>query len=109
MNMITFFKRTAKNEVEETNDKKEAIYFSTNADGGTLHPISSLTDEIVAANSGNNIHLDVNGEVVTNVPANDSNLPEPLLMPSMNFDKKEKEDKIKADDGEHLPLPIMKF
>jgi len=107
--MITFHKRKENNnEIVETNDRNDAIYFCI--DNGALHPISSLTDEIVAANkgTGNNIHLDNAGnEIVSNVPANDGNLPEPLLMPKMNFDKpgKDKEDK----EDEYLPLPSMSF
>ena len=101
---MKFYERAIDGTNSYTEVEKDKASFFQNANGD-IKPIGELL-----ANKGNNIHLDVNGnEVITNVPANDGTLPEPLLMPSMNFDKKEKKDKTKADDGEHLPLPSMKF
>lgn len=107
--MITFHKRSDKNnEITETNDRNEAIYFSI--DNGSLHPISALTDEIVATNkAGNDIHLDVNGnKVVVNIPPSNENLPEPLLMPVMNFGD-EDDEQVVQNDFDGLPMPKMTF
>jgi len=97
--MITFHKHKENSqEIVETNDRNDAIYFCI--DNGSLHPISSLTDEILAVNKGN--------EVVSNVPVNDGNLPEPLPMPKMTFNAPgEKKDDKQAEETEHLLLPSM--
>ena len=103
---MKFYERAIDGTNSYTEVEKDKASFFQNANGD-IKPIGELL-----ANKDNNIHLDVNGnEIITNVPANDSNLPEPLLMPSMNFDKKEKknEDVVQTNEAEGLPLPIMKF
>lgn len=88
--MLTFLKRTAKNTVMETSDRKKAVYFQI--DNGPLHPIDELTDSMVANSGG----------LVANIPTDV--LPEPLLMPTMNESQDEQ-----PNLDEPLPLPVMNF
>lgn len=89
--MITYLRRTAKNTVTPTTDRKQACYFQVN-DTGPLHPIEQLTDAMVA-NSG----------LVQNIPPDV--LPDPLPLPTMN--EGGEDEQPKPDDP--LPLPTMNF
>jgi hypothetical protein len=76
------------------NDAEQATHFTTEKSG--IRPIEEL-DDFIANNEV---------DVVGNVPGE---LPEPLELPSLNFNDDEKTVANDDDDDSPLPLPAMCF
>lgn len=99
-----YFQQALTNENTFTECEAEKATHFLNPATGDYESISKL----LLNSTGNKIHLDVNGnEVVSNVPKNDV-LPEPLLMPAMNFNE-EDDVQIVQNDFDGLPMPKMTF